>query len=70
MKHSLSLILVLTALLTASLTGCSDTSDNAIDTAPVTTGTADVETETAETATYSRDVLPEADFGGAAYHIM
>ena len=70
MKHSLSLILVLTALLTASLTGCSDTSDNAIDTAPVTTGTADVETETADTATYSRDVLPEADFGGAAYHIM
>ena len=70
MKHSLSLILVLTALLTASLTGCSDTSDNALDTAPVTTGTADVETETADTATYSRDVLPEADFGGAAYHIM
>lgn len=67
MKKSLSLILVFTALLSSSLAGCSDTADTSSDTTPAATGTAGVETEPADTATYSRDVLPEADFGGATY---
>ncbi len=70
MKRSLSLILVFSALLSASLASCSDTADTSSDTASVTAETAAAETEPTDTAVYSRDVLPEADFGGATYHIM
>lgn len=70
MKNSLSLILIAAALLTASLASCSDASPTPSETAASGTEITPAQTEPADTATYSRDVLPEADFGGATYHIM
>lgn len=68
MKKSLPLFLVFTALLSSSLASCSDTVDTSSDITSVTAAT--TATEPADTAVYSRDVLPEQDFGGAEYHIM
>ena len=70
MKNSISLFLIISALLTASLAGCSDTDSTSSGTASVTTAPAAIETESVDTGIYSRDVLPERDFGGAEYHIM
>lgn len=70
MKNSLSLILIAAALLTASLASCSDNSVPSSETAATGTEITPAETETADTAVYSKNVLPERDFGGAEYHIM